>query len=201
MRVPKSELSQLLGAPSELPPRPPLGTPEPAPTPVTPLTQSRPADVTGHGAPAPHSDLRFELARALPALWTRARRDFVDGKTAREKEKLRDLVVWLLAKKSAQVRLRPAIRLGSAANAPTGRLDMIAAVEGQPALAIEVDWAYARASLDKLLAAHHDGLRVLWVCGARIDRTAAKEMRVRANADFGPTFSWLYMFHLEHGWL
>jgi hypothetical protein len=147
------------------------------------------------------ANLRFELARALPALWSKAQRDFADGRADREKEKLRELILWLLSKKCADVRQRQTVNFQHAGKRTSGRVDVVAYSPSGPALAIEMDWAYASKSLEKLQAAQRQGWDVMWVCGASMDKAAARALRVRANAEFGPTFRWLYMFHLEHGWL
>lgn len=199
MRVPKTELNQLLGAlasaeasppPAPLPPAAPAAAAQP---PATEPAAKMHAPVSG--------DIRFELARALPALWAKAQRDFADGKAVREKDKLRDLLVWLLAKRNATVRQRQGVTFSHEGHSSSGRLDVVASLGAGPSLAIEVDWAYARASLEKLQAAHRQGMHVMWVCGAKLDRAAAKALRSRANLEFGPTYGWLFMFHLEHGWL
>lgn len=145
-------------------------------------------------------DVRFELARALPALWAKAQRNPEDSKAAQGKEKLRDLLLWLLAKRNAVVHPRHSVMYLHDGKTVAGRLDLVARL-ADTAVAIELDWAYAKASIEKLQAAHKEGMQVMWVCGAKLDKTAAKALRARANADFGSTFGWLFMFHLEHGWL
>lgn len=145
--------------------------------------------------------LRFELARALPALWSKAQRDFADGRAEREKEKLRELILWLLSKKCADVRQRQTVNFQHDGRRISGRVDVVAYSPAGSALAIEMDWAYARKSLEKLQAGQRQGWEVMWVCGAKMDKAAARALRVRANAELGPTFRWLHMFHLEHGWL
>lgn len=210
MRVPKTELSQLLGAPgadlTTLSPQ--LATDEVAlvatkAVELAPLVTALASRTPATPSAVPHNaDIRFEIARALPALWAKAKRDFAEGKATREKDKLRDLLVWLLTKRNATVRQRQTQQFTHEGKATSGRLDIVACRDdGNPPLAIEVDWAYARPSLEKLLAAHRSGMQVMWVCGAKLDRAAAKALRARANAEFGPTYSWLFMFHLEQGWL
>jgi hypothetical protein len=119
----------------------------------------------------------------------------------REKDKLRDLIVWLLTKRSATVRQRMTLHFKHEGQAVSGRLDVVAHLTDRSELAIEVDWAYSRPSIEKLQAAHRQGMRVMWVCGAPLTKAAAKALRSRATAEFGPTYGWLFMYHLEHGWI
>ncbi len=230
MRVPTTELHELLGAePSAHPasavagvvppvsPTPPSPDALPTPTSVVlvppALTAQLPSADPSAGVPpvappkapsAPRegpADIRFELARALPSLWGKARKDAALDKDVREKDKLRELIVWLLAKRQATVRQRVTLRYQQDGKPASGRLDVVAHLTDRSELAIEVDWAYAAASLAKLQAAQRQGMRVMWVCGAPLTFSAAKALRARANAEFGPTYGWLFMFHLDHGWL
>lgn len=225
MRVSKFDLNQLLGAqppeplaaPSKLCAAVPVAAPEASPLPAPPPPCDQPVPcATGPSAASLHvatqspplnrasaSDVRFELAKVLPRLWAKAQLDAPAGKaaTGSGKERLRALLVWLLEKRQAKVHLRHTLKYRHDGADCSGRLDLIAVSTGAPTLAVEIDWAYSKASLEKLLAAHRQGLNVLWVCGAKLDRDAAKALRVRANAEFGSTFGWLFMFHLDHGWL
>lgn len=209
MRLPKSDLflfnasASAETSPAGPPPVPPLPDNPVGLGPVPPRVRTTTATTVATGASVPPAtaDLRFELTRALPALWAKAQRDFADGRADREKEKLRELILWLLSKKCADVRQRQSINFQHEGRRTSGRIDVVAFVPGKPSLAIEMDWAYARKSLEKLQAAHRQGQHVLWVCGAVIDKDAARALRARANLEFGPTYSWLYMFHLVHGWL
>lgn len=203
MRMSKSDLHQILGAS-------PSSTAASAPGPVKPVAAPTPAISINNPPPAPSSaaqvtpstdDLRFELARALPALWNKAQQAPVKGESLHEKDKLRDLLVWLLTKKGATIRQRHTVSYVHEGRPATGRIDVVANQPATQPLAIEVDWAYARPSLEKLQAAHQQGMRVMWVCGAKLDRTHAKALRTKANAELGRTNGWLFMFHLEHGWL
>jgi hypothetical protein len=209
-RLPKSDLFLLpQGASSSAtgpaaPPRRPRPDTAPAastPQPATPAPLKRSSSsAQAQGVPG-HADLRFELARALPALWAKAQRDFADGRAEREKEKLRELILWLLGKKCADVRQRQSLNFQHDGRRTTGQVDVVAYPPGHAPLALEMDWAYAAKSLEKLQAAHRQGWHVMWVCGAKMDKAAARALRERANTQFGPTYGWLFMFHLEHGWL
>ena len=222
MRLPKSDLFLLPAGASSAKPsvvagRQPNRRTEAAPgqVPGTPRTRSRvlaasdssaansgvKVEPIHEGRRPGGAHIRFELARALPALWAKAQRDFADGRADREKEKLRELILWLLSKKCTDVRQRQTVNFQHDGRRTSGRVDVVAYSAAGPALAIEMDWAYARKSLEKLQAAQRQGWDVMWVCGAKMDKAAARALRTRANAEFGPTFSWLYMFHLEHGWL
>lgn len=129
-------------------------------TPVAPLAQpatelpaagsrSKPGTASD-GRTSESAHLRFELARALPALWSKAQRDFADGRADREKEKLRELILWLLSKKCSDVRQRQPVNFQHDGRRTSGRVDVVAYCLAGPALAIEMDWAYARKSLEKL---------------------------------------------------
>jgi hypothetical protein len=169
--------------------------------PPTPRTKHLAEPTTPSAARPAGQSLRYDLARALPALWSKAQRDFADGRSDREKEKLRDLIVWLLSKKCDDVRQRQTVNFQHEGRRTSGRIDIVAYCPAGSTLAIEMDWAYARKSLEKLQAAQRQGWEVMWVCGSKMDKEVARALRARANADFGPTYRWLYMFHLEHGWL
>lgn len=224
MRLPKSDLFLLPSGASIAKPLIAAGRPPSRRAdavrgqgPETPRTSTKPRALPAADSSAPASGvkveanpdghrpagtlLRFELARALPALWSKAQRDFADGRADREKEKLRELILWLLSKKCSDVRQRQTVNFQHDGRRTSGRVDVVAYSPAGPALAIEMDWAYARKSLEKLQAGQLQGWEVMWVCGAKMDKAAARAMRVRANAELGPTFRWLHMFHLEHGWL
>lgn len=195
--LPQGALSSATGPAAPAAASPSSASAFPAPVKRAPRT---PRTAQAAGVPG-HADLRFELARALPSLWAKAQRDFEAGRAEREKEKLRELILWLLGKKCADVRQRQSLNFQHEGRRTSGQVDLVAYPPGQAPLALEMDWAYAARSLEKLQAAHRQGWHVMWVCGARMDKAAARALRERANGQFGPTYGWLFMFHLEHGWL
>jgi hypothetical protein len=193
--VPPSELNELLGVKNTT--TVPVSSGEPI--------AAEPAQLTNRPCGKPfQSDIRFELGRVLPSLWLKAQRSQVNssGKKLPGKEKLRELLEWLLVKRGSTLHRRFALTYPHEGRPLTGHLDVVATPETGPLVAFEVDWAYSLQSLKKLKAAHEEGMHVMWVCGAKLDREGAKALRLKANSAFGATtYGWLFMFHLEHGWL
>lgn len=201
MKVPKSELNALLSPPGASESFSQSTAPDLVRDATPPGNRPSPGSAADAGAKKSEPDIRFELARALPSLWAKALREKAAGTATREKDKLRELLVWLLTKRSALVKQRHTLQFVHEGKSLSGRLDVVASVPGSCDLAIEIDWVYSRASIEKLQAAHRQGMRVMWVVGQPLLKQQAKGIRARANAEFGSTYGWLFLFHLEHGWL
>lgn len=103
------------------------------------------------------------LKRACPSLWARAH----DSKLSRREQHQRmvDLLAWLASKHGAQAFMNVRRSYETEDRRVDGRVDLRLVAPHERALEIEVCLVASAASVHKLLAAHHDGVQALMVCG------------------------------------
>lgn len=146
-------------------------------------------------------NLRAFLGSAVPRLWAYASTR-ADLRNTNARAKLRELVGWLLQKNGFSVHKHapaPYIRDGKKVR---GRLDLLALDDtGAAVLAIETDFDKDTASVHKLGAWHVQGVAVLWLVRASVDKQGIPGFRARANQVLGQdTHNWLQVCDIEHGW-
>jgi hypothetical protein len=173
-----------------------VATPAGKPGPVV-TTMSR-----GPSTRADQAKLQRLLEHSVPRLWKYAIERSNSSDHGIQRQKLRELLVWMFEKEGYAV----------SSNAPApyrlnnkdvkGRVDLvIQRKDGTALLAIETNWTKEPAAVLKLLGWSRK-VPVVWIVGAPCESSALVTWRRFADElSSGRSVRWLPILHLVHGWI
>jgi hypothetical protein len=159
--------------------------------------------VRGTSARADQAKLQRLLEKSVPRLWKYALDNSHSNDPAVQRQKLRELLVWLFEKEGYRVTQNAAAPYRLNAKEVKGRIELVIGREnGADLLALETDWVKTPASVLKLQNWSRHNVAVGWIVGAPCESAALLGWRRFADEVSASRSSrWLSILHLVHGWI
>jgi hypothetical protein len=180
------------------------------PVSAVPLPEQSPAKapapppvILGTSLRADQAKLQRLLEKSVPRLWHYALEKSGSADPGVQRQKLRELLVWLFEKEGYVVLSNAAAPYRFKNKEVKGRIDLvIQRKDGAPLLALETDWAKEPASILKLSGWSKQKTPVAWIVGASCEpATLLTWRRFADEVSASRSSRWLPILHLNHGWI
>ena len=159
--------------------------------------------IRGVSARADQAKLQRLLEKSVPRLWKYAIENSHSTDPAVQRQKLRELLVWLFEKEGYRATQNAAAPYRLNNKEIKGRIELVIGRQtGPDLLALETDWVKTPASVLKLLNWSRHNVAVGWIVGAPCEPSALLGWRRFADEISASRSSrWLSILHLVHGWI
>jgi hypothetical protein len=159
--------------------------------------------IRGVSARADQAKLQRLLEKSVPRLWKYAVENTHSTDSAVQRQKLRELLVWLFEKEGYRVTQNAAAPYRLNNKEIKGRIELVIRREtGPDLLALETDWVKTPASVLKLQNWSRHNVAVGWIVGAPCEPAALLGWRRFADeVSASRSIRWLSILHLAHGWI